>query len=77
MPDFLSVSDAVREVARLRGVTISPRLLTDLIYKGAFEFECPMVVGRRAIHARHMDALLSTLEQRGYLTPERRAVASA
>ena len=74
MPDFLSVSDAVREVARLRGVAISPRLLTDLIYKGAFGFDCPMVVGRRVIHAKHMNALLSTLEERGYIAPAGQAV---
>lgn len=77
MQEFFSVSDAVREVARLRGVIVSPRLITDLIYKGAFGFDCPMVGGRRLIHVSHMSDLLLTLEERGYLTPAETAVQYA
>jgi hypothetical protein len=77
MPEFLSVGDACREVARLRGVDISPRKLTELVYRRALSCETPLIGGRRMIPAESLPELIQTLEQRGYLTPERQAVASA
>lgn len=67
MAEFLSVGDAVREVARLKGVTISPRTLTELVYRRALNVETPLIGGRRLIPAAAMPELLEALEQRGYL----------
>lgn len=80
MAEFLSVGDACREVARLRGVTLSPRKLTELVYRGALSVETPLIGGRRLIPAAAMPELLQTLEQRGYLAggkSPRKAVANA
>ena len=75
MPEFLSVGDACREVARLRGVTLSPRKLTELVYRRALSFECPLVGGRRMIPAGSMPDLLAALESRGYLARAESGVA--
>lgn len=72
---MLSVSEASAYVKGLRGVTVSPRLLTDLIYKGAFPFDCPMVGGRRIIEAGHLGDMVSVLEERGYVDREKPAKA--
>jgi hypothetical protein len=69
MVDYLSVGDACREVARLRGVTLSPRTLTELLYRRALSFETPLIGGRRMIPAAALPELLKTLEERGYLAP--------
>jgi hypothetical protein len=77
MPELLSVGDAVREVARLRGVVISPRTLTELVYRRALGFDCPLIGGRRMLPAGSMPDLLTVLEERGYLTPAETGVQHA
>jgi hypothetical protein len=77
MPEFLSVGDACREVARLRGVNISPRTLTELTYRRALGFETPLIGGRRMFPASAMPKLLVELERRGYLAPAETAVQHA
>lgn len=67
MPEFLSVGDACREVARLRGVTVSPRVVTELLYRRALNCETPLVGGRRMIPTSALPELLDAMQQRGYL----------
>jgi hypothetical protein len=66
MPEFLSVGDTVREVARLRGVTISPRILTELAYRRALPCDTLLVGGRRLIPSSAMPEVIDALERRGY-----------
>lgn len=77
MPEFLSVGDACREVARLRGVAISPRVLTELTYRRALGFDPPLIGGRRMFPASVMPSLLAELERRGYIAPAETAVHNA
>ena len=75
MVEFLSVGDACREIARLKGVTISPRTVTELVYRRVLSFETPLIGGRRMIPAAALPELLKTLEERGYLAPVGREVS--
>jgi hypothetical protein len=77
MVEFLSVGDACREVARLRGVDISPRKLTELVYRRALKCETPLIGGRRMIPAKSLPDLLVVLEERGYIAPAGQAVQHA
>lgn len=77
MAELLSVGDAVREVARLRGVTLSPRTLTELVYRRALGFDCPLIGGRRMIPSGSMPDLIEALESRGYLAHSESGVRHA
>lgn len=68
MSEFLSVGDVCREVARLKGATISPRTVTELVYRRALTCETPLVGGRWMIPTSALPELFDALQQRGYLT---------
>lgn len=68
MDEFVSVGEAARLLGRRRGVVISPRLLSDLLYGGKLDGNrCRFVGGRRMIPSDYLPQVEEVLEARGHL----------
>jgi hypothetical protein len=66
MPDFLSVSEAARELNEQLGIAIRPQDITNLFYRRELRDDaCPIVGGRRLIPRDHLAMIGKQLRQRG------------
>lgn len=68
MNDLLTVGTAARELSAVLGLDVSPRLLTELFYRGELsDRRCPVIGGRRVIPRDYMDTIVSVLRRSGRL----------
>jgi hypothetical protein len=75
MPDYLTASDAARELTSQTGQQVSPRAISTLLYERALRDDlCPIVGGRRMIPRDYLPVVLMALRRRGLV---RREVATS
>jgi len=72
MLDLLTVSEAARRIEDEYGGRVTPKLLSDLIYRRQIpDTAYASIGGRRLILAGHLDEIVAALRDRGHLSEER------
>lgn len=70
MPDFLTVSEAARQLRLQLGVDINPRNISTLLYERALRDDlCPIVGGRRLIPSEYLGQIATALRRRRMIPP--------
>ena len=70
MPEFLSVSDAARELSEEVGVDILPRDISRLFYDRQLRDDlCPIIGGRRVIPRGYLQVILMALRRHNLIRP--------
>lgn len=65
---YLSISDAARELTDGYGQIVLPRTISDLFYARALEDDrCPVVAKRRVIPRDYLPKIIAELQRRGRL----------
>jgi hypothetical protein len=66
--NLITVGQAASEIRRERGGRVTPRILTDLLYRRILsEDRCPLVGARRMIPRDYIAEVTAVLEARGYI----------
>jgi hypothetical protein len=70
MIDYLSVSEAARQLSEEHGIEVRPQDLSNLLYHRAIpDGLCPMVGGRRLVPRDCLPVIVAALLDRGLIDP--------
>jgi hypothetical protein len=71
MNERLTVTEAAEVLTEQAGCSISPRMISDLLYRRILDTaRCPIIGDRRMIPPDYLPELLSVLRERGFVSTQ-------